>query len=105
MNILVYTLESQKVEDFTGTGLADLLVNRIIRTPLDPRRTFLDDPLWMPRRVRMGRKMGYPVEGETSNWMASDEIHLEMDYKVKRERFSTEIRKIVTIRLAPRVWA
>lgn len=95
VNTLFYNLESQKVEDFTGTGLADLLVNRIIRTPLNPRQTFLDDPLRVLRLVRMSSKLGYPVEDDTFRWMENEEIHMEMDHKVKRERFGIEIGKMV----------
>jgi tRNA nucleotidyltransferase/poly(A) polymerase len=95
VNTLFYNLESQKVEDFAGTGLADLLVNRIIRTPLNPRQTFLDDPLRVLRLVRMSSKLGYPVEDDTFRWMENEEIHIEMDHKVKRERFGIEIGKMV----------
>ena len=95
VNTLFYNLEPQKVEDFAGTGLADLLVNRIIRTPLNPRQTFLDDPLRVLRLVRMSSKLGYPVEDDTFRWMENEEIHIEMDHKVKRERFGVEIGKMV----------
>jgi Poly A polymerase head domain len=44
INSLFYNVNSQKVEDFTGKGLEDLK-NGIIRTPLDPRITFLDGEL------------------------------------------------------------
>ena len=41
INALFYNLHSREVEDFTGRGLDDLR-DGIVRTPLDPRVTFLD---------------------------------------------------------------
>lgn len=41
INSLFYNLNTGQVEDFTGKGLRDLEAG-IIRTPLDPRTTFLD---------------------------------------------------------------
>lgn len=51
INALFYNINEQKVEDFTGKGLEDLQ-NGIIRTPLDPLQTFLDDPLRVLRTIR-----------------------------------------------------
>lgn len=43
INALFYNINERKIEDFT-TGLKDL-EDMIIRTPLEPEQTFLDDPL------------------------------------------------------------
>ena len=52
INSLFYNVTTSKVEDLTGCGVRDLLVDRLIRTPLDPRVTFMDDPLRVLRAVR-----------------------------------------------------
>jgi len=44
INSLFYNLHTESVEDFTGMGEGDIK-NGIIRTPLDPMTTFMDDPL------------------------------------------------------------
>lgn len=41
INALFYNLKTEEVEDHTGRGLDDLREG-IIRTPLEPRVTFLD---------------------------------------------------------------
>jgi len=48
---MFYNINENKVEDFTGKGLEDLK-NQILRTPLEPLQTFLDDPLRLLRTVR-----------------------------------------------------
>lgn len=49
----------------------------------------------MLRLVRMSSKLGYPVEDDTFKWMQSEDIHVEMDQKVKRERFGIETGKMM----------
>lgn len=44
INTLFYNLQSEKVEDFTEMGLKDLNA-KVVRTPIDPLQTFMDDPL------------------------------------------------------------
>jgi tRNA nucleotidyltransferase (CCA-adding enzyme) len=53
INSLFYNINLRCVEDFTGMGLADLQEG-VVRTPLAPRTTFLDDPLRiLVRRCRL----------------------------------------------------
>ena len=44
INAMFYNINEGKIEDFTGLGLQDLKDQRI-RTPIDPTKTFFDDPL------------------------------------------------------------
>jgi len=62
INALFYNLRTGQIEDQTGKGLADLgLVpgkQKRIRTPLEPFRTFHDDPLRVVRAVRFAARFG-----------------------------------------------
>lgn len=61
INALFYNLHTQQVEDFTGQGLADLAAG-VIRTPLEPVQTFLDDPLRVLRAIRFACAFGYRLD-------------------------------------------
>ena len=58
INSMFYNINEGKVEDFTGKGIQDLK-GRILRTPLDPLQTFLDDPLRLLRTVRFANRFGF----------------------------------------------
>lgn len=72
-------------------GYKDLL-NKIIRTPLDPRTTFEDDPLRMLRAVRFSAQLKFKIEEET--FSAIKEMKDRIDI-VSQERISDEILKIL----------
>jgi tRNA nucleotidyltransferase (CCA-adding enzyme) len=55
INSLFYNINKKEVEDFTGKGIEDLK-HGIIRTPLDPLQTFLDDPLRILRTIRFATR-------------------------------------------------
>ncbi|KAK3370466.1 hypothetical protein B0H63DRAFT_552495 [Podospora didyma] len=57
VNSLLFHLEKQEVIDLTGRGLADLDA-KVMRTPLNPRQIFMDDPLRVLRLIRIGSKLG-----------------------------------------------
>ena len=62
INALFYNLRTRQIEDQTGKGLADLGFvpgqRKRIRTPLEPFRTFHDDPLRVIRAVRFAARFG-----------------------------------------------
>lgn len=66
INALFYNLRTRSIEDQTGKGLEDLgLVpgkTKRIRTPLEPFRTFHDDPLRVVRAVRFAARFGREFE-------------------------------------------
>lgn len=64
---------SNQVEDFTKQGLEDLR-NGVIRTPLEPYKTFLDDPLRILRTFRFASRFGFQVEKNIVEVLKSDEI-------------------------------
>ncbi len=63
VNALMRSLHTGELLDPTGRGLKDL-DGRLLRTPLDPKATFYDDPLRMLRAVRFRWKLDFePVPG------------------------------------------
>lgn len=73
-------------------GRADLAA-RLLRTPLDPRKTFDDDPLRMMRALRFAAQLGFAVDP------AALEAIVEMADRlaiVSRERISDEFLKILS---------
>lgn len=58
VNALMLDLKTLEPVDLLGSGLSDLK-NNVLRTPLDPAKTFSDDPLRMLRAVRFRHKLGF----------------------------------------------
>lgn len=96
VNALFVNLETLEVHDFTGQGIPDL-ERKIMRTPLDPRQTFLDDPLRVLRLIRLASKLNFSVAEEALSCMKQEEIHEALDRKVKRERMSVELIKMMEL--------
>ena len=55
INAMFFNINENKVEDFTGKGIEDMKA-RIARTPLEPYKTFMDDPLRILRVVRFAQR-------------------------------------------------
>lgn len=60
INSLLYNVHTREVEDHTGLGMRDL-ASGLIRTPLPPLTTFLDDPLRVLRCVRFASRFAYEL--------------------------------------------
>ena len=60
INSLFYNINERKVEDFTGLGLKDLK-EKIVRTPLEPKQTFMDDPLRLLRTIRFANRFEFTI--------------------------------------------
>lgn len=58
-------------------GLDDLR-DGLIRTPLAPRETFLDDPLRVIRTIRFSSRFGYELSRELKDSAASQEIQVRL---------------------------
>lgn len=94
VNSLLFHLGTQKVVDLTGKGLDDLEA-RIMRTPLDPRQTFLDDPLRVLRLIRIGSKLGFAIDPTAMDSMRDKEIRQALDTMITRERVGIEVFKMM----------
>jgi tRNA nucleotidyltransferase (CCA-adding enzyme) len=92
LNALFYNIQEHKVEDLTKRGLQDLK-NGILRTPLEPRKTFLDDPLRVLRLIRFASRFGFTLDEETFEAMKGEEVKTSLLEKISRERVGVEIAK------------
>ncbi len=72
-------------------GLKDI-ENKIIKTPLPPAQTFIDDPLRMMRAIRFATQLNFTIEAETFQAIKD---HAERIKIVSGERIIDEINKIV----------
>ncbi|KAF5377152.1 hypothetical protein D9615_006354 [Tricholomella constricta] len=94
INALFYNIHSREVEDHTGKGLDDLREG-IIRTPLPPRETFLDDPLRVLRCVRFASRFGFNIVPEVVEAAKDPVIQTALVSKVARERAGEELSKMM----------
>ncbi len=72
-------------------GLADLSEG-ILRTPLDPRITFEDDPLRMIRAARFATRLQFRIDAQALDAMKRQAGRIAI---VSRERITDELQKIV----------
>ncbi len=68
------------------------LEEKLIKTPLEPGRTFSDDPLRMMRGIRFATQLGFEIEAETLEAISRHKNRIEI---VSQERISTELHKII----------
>ncbi len=93
INALALPLNGKnEVIDLFG-GLKDLK-KQIIKTPLDPEKTFDDDPLRMLRAIRFASKFNFSIEQNTLNAIAKYKDRLK-DNIVSKERISKEFLYIL----------
>jgi tRNA nucleotidyltransferase (CCA-adding enzyme) len=84
-------------EDNYGTlldpfeGIRDLQ-KKLIRTPVDPEKTFDDDPLRMMRAVRFAAQLDFDIEDETFQAIKKMAPRLKI---ISKERLLDELNKIV----------
>jgi tRNA nucleotidyltransferase (CCA-adding enzyme) len=92
INSLFYNIMSGELEDFTGTGLSDLEKN-VIRTPLNPYKTFMDDPLRIFRTIRFASRYNGEIDPQTLAIMRDSNLHEAIAKKVSKERIEQELTK------------
>lgn len=63
INSMFYNINTGQIEDLTNRGLEDLK-NGIVRTPLEPLKTFVDDPLRVLRTIRFAQRFGFRIADE-----------------------------------------
>ena len=90
INSLFYNINLKCVEDFTGMGLEDL-TKGVVRTPLPPRTTFLDDPLRILRAVRFAARFGFSLDRQIVDAATDTDVQTALRTKVSRERVGKEV--------------
>lgn len=97
INALFYNIHTDEVEDFAG-GLADLDA-KLIRTPLEPHQTFVDDPLRVLRLIRFASRLNFKIDAGSEVSMGDPAILDALKLKISRERVGVEIEKMLSGKL------
>ncbi|HWQ81091.1 MAG TPA: CCA tRNA nucleotidyltransferase [Ignavibacteria bacterium] len=93
INALAVSLgKPDEVIDLFG-GINDIK-KKIIKTPLDPDKTFFDDPLRILRAIRFASKLDFGIEEKTFDAICENRERLKEDV-VSQERITTEFLKIL----------
>ncbi len=94
INAMALSLNPKNFGELTDPfdGMRDLQ-NKIIKTPLEPEKTFSDDPLRMLRAIRFASQLDFNIEEKTFGGIVStaERIHI-----ISEERIAEELNKIMT---------
>lgn len=93
VNALFYNLQTDQVEDFTG-GLRDM-EKKLIRTPLEPFQTFMDDPLRVLRLIRFASRLEFSIDPAAEAVMGDPRVLEALKLKISRERIGIELEKML----------
>jgi poly(A) polymerase len=93
INTLAISLNKETFGMFLDPfGGIDDLKKKTIRTPLEPGKTFSDDPLRMMRAIRFASQLNFTIEENTFNSIIENAERIKI---VSAERIVTELNKII----------
>lgn len=95
INTLLENLHTGEAQDVTGRAWDDLRAG-VVRTPLEPRLTFYDDPLRMLRAVRFAARFDFRIEQATWDSLCAERERLRPP-TIAFERIREEFIKIVKL--------
>lgn len=68
------------------------LKKKVIRTPLDPKKTYSDDPLRMLRAIRFSTQLDFNIEKNSLAAIAKEKDRIKI---ISQERITEELNKII----------
>jgi tRNA nucleotidyltransferase/poly(A) polymerase len=89
INSLFYNINTGKIEDYIG-GVRDIHCG-IIRTPLDARKTFNDDPLRMLRALRFLSRFQFTLDESIKIAIQQPDLQHKLGTTISKERIGQEI--------------
>jgi tRNA nucleotidyltransferase (CCA-adding enzyme) len=99
INALFYNMRTGELEDFVG-GLKDMEA-KVIRTPLEPSKTFHDDPLRVLRLVRFAARLDFTIDPATEKAMADQQMKDRFRTVITAERVGIEVEKMLRGQTSP----
>lgn len=93
VNTLLENLHTGEIRDPLGQGMADLQA-KVLRTPLEPRATFFDDPLRMLRAVRFKQQLGFEFVPGVAEAIREEAARLKV---ISEERIRDEWCKMLVM--------
>lgn len=90
INSMFYNINNGQIEDFTGCGVEDL-IKGILRTPLDPIVTFLQDPLRILRAIRFAAKYEFKLDDTLITASKDSRVQKAFIEKLAHERIWKEM--------------
>ena len=89
INALFYNINTGKIEDYIG-GVRDIHCG-IIRTPLDARKTFNDDPLRILRALRFLSRFQFTLDESIKIAIQQPDLQQKLGTTISKERIGQEI--------------
>jgi putative nucleotidyltransferase with HDIG domain len=68
------------------------LEEKLIKTPLEPSKTFSDDPLRMMRAIRFSTQLNFTIHPDTLKAISKNKDRIKI---ISKERITTELNKII----------